>query len=33
MWAITEMVNVLVSHKKMPLGDVSEESQLTSEGA
>jgi predicted nucleic acid-binding protein len=31
-WAITEMVNILVSQKKMPLGAVAEiESQLTSE--
>lgn len=32
MWAITEMVNVLVSSKKMDLGDVAEiESKLISE--
>jgi predicted nucleic acid-binding protein len=31
-WAITEMVNILVSQKKMPLGTVAEiESQLMSE--
>ena len=31
-WAITEMVNILVSQKKMPLGAVTEiESQLMSE--
>lgn len=31
-WAITEMVNILVSQKKMPLGAVAEiESQLMSE--
>ncbi|MGB7727748.1 MAG: type II toxin-antitoxin system VapC family toxin [Candidatus Acidiferrum sp.] len=31
-WAITEMVNILVSQKKMPLGEVAEiESQLMSE--
>ena len=31
-WAITETVNILVSHKKMPLGAVAEiESQLMSE--
>ena len=31
-WAITEMVNILVSQKKMPLGTVAEiESQLVSE--
>jgi len=31
-WAVTEMVNILVSHKKMPLGAVAEiESQLMSE--
>jgi predicted nucleic acid-binding protein len=32
MWAITEMVNILVSSKKIPHGDVAEiESQLVSE--
>lgn len=32
MWAVTEMVNILVSHKKMNRGDVAEiESQLLSE--
>ena len=32
MWAVTEMVNVLVSHKKVNRGDVAEiESQLVSE--
>jgi predicted nucleic acid-binding protein len=32
MWAITEMVNILVSNKKMARGDVAEiESQLVSE--
>lgn len=32
MWAVTEMVNILVSNKKMPRGDVAEiESQLVSE--
>jgi len=32
MWAVTEMVNVLVSHKKLDRGDVAEiESQLVSE--
>src|SRR5216684_2018769 len=32
MWAITEMVNILVSNKKMDRGDVAEiESQLVSE--
>lgn len=32
MWAVTEMVNVLVSHKKMNRGDVAEiENQLVSE--
>ncbi len=32
MWAVTEMVNVLVSNKKMARGDVAEiESQLVSE--
>ena len=32
MWAVTEMVNVLVSHKKIERGDVAEiESQLVSE--
>ena len=32
MWAITEMVNILISTKKMPRGDVAEiESQLVSE--
>jgi predicted nucleic acid-binding protein len=32
MWAITEMVNVLVSHKKLGRGEVAEiESQLVSE--
>jgi len=31
-WAITEMVNILVSQKKMPLGTIAEiESQLMSE--
>lgn len=31
-WAVTEMVNILVSQKKMPLGTVAEiESQLMSE--
>lgn len=32
MWAVTEMVNILVSNKKMARGDVAQiESQLTSE--
>ena len=32
MWAITEMVNILVSNKKMPRGEVAEiETQLVSE--
>ena len=32
MWAITEMINILVSHKKMARGDVAEiETQLVSE--
>lgn len=32
MWAVTEMVNILVSQKKMPRGDVAEiENQLVNE--
>ncbi|MGD0076193.1 MAG: type II toxin-antitoxin system VapC family toxin [Candidatus Binataceae bacterium] len=32
MWAVTEMVNILVSYKKLPRGDVAEiESQLVNE--